>query len=68
MNKFLFTENNFLPRFIKQESYSSPHCILQRVYALNTCSIKILRRIVVKVLITLLINNNFMQHIADGYL
>ena len=68
MNKFLFTENNFLPRFIKQESYSSPHCIFQRVYALNTCSIKILRRIVVKVLITLLINNNFMQHIADGYL
>ena len=29
MNKFLFTENNFLPLLIKQESYSSPHCIFQ---------------------------------------
>ena len=26
MNKFLFTEDNFLPRLIKQESNSSPHC------------------------------------------
>ena len=25
MNKFLFTGNNFLPRLIKMENYSSPH-------------------------------------------
>ena len=28
MNKFHSTENNFLPRLIKQESYRSSHCIL----------------------------------------
>ena len=49
INKFLFTENNFLPRSIKQGSYSSPHCIFQSVYSLNTRSIKIHRRSVVKV-------------------
>ena len=43
MNNFLFTENNFLPRLIKQENYSCPHCIFQSDYALNTRSIKILR-------------------------
>ena len=47
---------NFAISLIKQESYSSPHCIFQRVYALNTRSIKIPRRSVVKVLIMLLIN------------
>ena len=55
MSKFFFAESNFLPRLIKQESYSSPHCIFQRYYALNPRSIKILRRSVVKVSITLLI-------------
>ena len=55
MNKFLFTENNLLPRLIKQESCRSSHCIFQIVYALNTRSIKLLRRSVVKVLIMLLI-------------
>ena len=54
MTKFLFTENNLLPRLIKQESYSSLHCIFQSAYAL-TRSTKILRRNVVRVLITLLI-------------
>ena len=48
VNKFIFTENNFLPRLIKQESYSSLHCIFQSVYALNTRSIKINQRSVVK--------------------
>ena len=55
MNKVLFTENNFLPRLIIQESFRSSHCIFQRVYTLNTRSINILRRSIVKVLITLLI-------------
>ena len=53
--KFLFTENNFLPRLMKQESGRSSYCILQSVCALNTRNTKILRRSVVKVLITLLI-------------
>ena len=56
MNKFLFTENMFLPRIIKQESC---RCIFQGVYALNTGSIKILQKGVVKVLITLLIKQYF---------
>ena len=51
LNKFVFTENNDLPCLIKQESYSSPHCIFQSVHALNKRSIKILRRCVVKELI-----------------
>ena len=51
LNKFAFTENNGLPCLINQESYSSPHCIFQSVYALNKRSIKILRRCVVKELI-----------------
>ena len=55
MNKFPFTGNNFLPRAITKESYSSLHCVFQTVFALNTCSIEIHRRSVVKVLITLLI-------------
>ena len=55
MNNFVFTENNFPPCLIKQESYRSPYGIFQSVYALHTCSIKILRRIVVKVLIMLFI-------------
>ena len=55
MNKFLFTENSFLPRLIKQESSWSSHYIFQSVYALNTRSIKLHRRSVVKVLIMLLI-------------
>ena len=59
MNKFRLTENDFLPRLIKQESYRSSHCIFQSVYALNTRSIKTLRRIIVKVLITLLIKQQF---------
>ena len=54
LNSF-FTENNFLPHLIEQESYSSPHCIFQSVYTLNTSTTKILRRSVVRVLITLLI-------------
>ena len=29
MNKFLITENIFLPRLIKQESYRSSHCIFR---------------------------------------
>ena len=55
VKKFFLTENNFLPRVIKHESYSCTHCIFQSVYALNTRSIKILRRSVTRVLITLLI-------------
>ena len=55
VNKFLSTEDSFLPRLTKQESYSSSHCIFQSVYALNTRSIKIYRSSVVKVIITLLI-------------
>ena len=55
MNKFLFTENNFLPRLMKQESCTSLYCIFHSVYALNTRSIELIRRIVVKVLIMLLI-------------
>ena len=55
MSKFRFTENNFLPRLIKQGNCRSSHCIFQSVYALNTRSIKILRRSVIKVLITPLI-------------
>ena len=55
MNNFVFTENNFPPCLIKQESYRSPYGIFQSVYALHTCSIKILRKIVVKVLIMLFI-------------
>ena len=55
MNEFPFTENNFLPRLIKQESCRSWHCILQSAYALNTRSIKLLRRSVIKALIMLLI-------------
>ena len=55
MNKFIFTENNFLPRLIKEESYRSLHCIFYSAYSLNMRSIKILAKSVVKVLITLLI-------------
>ena len=49
MNKFLSTEY-FLPLLIKEGIYSSPHCILQSIFALNTCSIKTNRSRVVKVL------------------
>ena len=55
MNKFLFTEKNFLLRLIKQEGCRSSYCIFRSVYALNTCSIKLLQRSGVKVLIMLLI-------------
>ena len=55
MNKFLFTENNFLPRLINQESCRSSHFIFQSVYVLNTRSTKLLRKSVVKLLIMLLI-------------
>ena len=54
LNKFLLTENKQFFS-LKQESYSGPHCIFQSVYALNTRSIKTLRRSVARVLITLLI-------------
>ena len=63
INEFLFTEDNSLSHLIKQESYSSQHCIFQSGYAFNTRSIKIHQRSNVKVFITLLIKNNFMQHI-----
>ena len=55
MNKFLFTENNFLPRLINQEIYSSPGCSFQNVYGLNTRSVKLHRRRVAKVIFALLI-------------
>ena len=31
MNKFLITENMFLPRLVKQESCKSSHCIFQSI-------------------------------------
>ena len=49
INKFLLTESYCLPRLIKQENCRSGHCILHGFYALNTRSIKILRRSAVKV-------------------
>ena len=55
MNKFLITENRFLPRLVKWQSCSSSHCIFQSFSALNTRSTKVLRRNVVEVLIMLLI-------------
>ena len=42
MNKFIFTENIFLPRLIKDESCRSLHSIFQSVYALNMRNTKIL--------------------------
>ena len=48
MNRFLFTENNFLPRLVKQSRYISLHCIFQSVYALNMFSIKIHREVLIK--------------------
>ena len=39
MNKFLFTENNFLTSLIKKENYSSSRCIFQIVSTLNAYSI-----------------------------
>ena len=58
MNKFLFPDNNFLPRLIKKESYRSPHYIYVIVSALNTRSIKTDRR-GSEVLIMLLIKQQF---------
>ena len=58
MNKFLFPENNFLPRLVKKESYRSSHYIYVIVSALNTRSIKTHRR-GSKVLIMLLIEQQF---------
>ena len=56
MKIFLFTENIFLPRLTKQESSRSLHCTSEVFMpCMNTRSIKILRRSVVKVLILLLI-------------
>ena len=59
MNKFLITEKIFLPCLTKQEIFRSSHCIFQSFSAMNTHSIKIVRRSVVKVLITLLIKQEF---------
>ena len=58
-NMFLFIENNFLFRLIKQGSYRFLYCIFQSIYTLNTHSIKILGRSFVKALITLLIKQLF---------
>ena len=55
MNKFLITENMFLPRLVRYEGCRSLHCIFQNFQALNTRSTRVLRMSVVKVLITLLI-------------
>ena len=55
MNKFFFTENNFLSCLITQGSYSFPHCVFQSVYSLNTRSTKILRRNIIRVSVTLII-------------
>ena len=54
-----FYRNNFISCLIKHESPSFPHCIFQSGYVFNTCSIKIQRRSVVKVLIILLIKPQF---------
>ena len=51
MNKFLITENMFLPRSV----IGTLQLIFQSLYALNTRSTKVLRRNVIKALITLLI-------------
>ena len=58
-NMFLFIENDFLFRLIKQESYRFLYCIFQSIYTLNTHSIKTLGRSFVKALITLLIKQLF---------
>ena len=58
-NMFLFIENDFLFRLIKQESYRFLYCIFQSIYTLNAHSIKILGRSFVKALITLLIKQLF---------
>ena len=62
MNKFLITENIFLPRLIQQESCRSSHCIFQSISALNTRSKKIPQGSFVKVCYYLL-NNNLLQYI-----
>ena len=50
-----FYRKQFSPSLNKTGKLQVSHCIFQSVYALNTRSIKLLRRSVVKVLIILLI-------------
>ena len=57
-----FTGNNFLPRVIKKESYSSPFFIYQNIFALNMRSIKNHRRNIFKVLIMLFIKQFYAAH------
>ena len=55
----LLQKNIYITCLIKRKSFRFSHCIFQSVYALNTPSIKILRRSVVKVLFTLLVKQLF---------
>ena len=55
----LLQKNIYITCLIKQESFRFSHCIFQSVYVLNTPSIKILRKSVVRVLITLLVKQWF---------
>ena len=59
MNKFPFNENDFLSRLIKQENCSSPQCTFLSVYVLKKGCLRIHQRSVVKILITLLIKQQF---------
>ena len=54
INIYFLTGNKFLPRLIKKVSL---HCIFQRMFVLNTRSIKAHRRNSIKILITLLLKN-----------
>ena len=58
----------YLHGLIKQESYRSPHCIFQSVYALNTRSLKILRKSAVEALITLFFFFYCLSHFEDTHI
>ena len=57
----MFPLMSFLPSLIREEGYNSLHCIFQSEFVLNTRSIKIHRRSNIKVLITLLLEKEFLH-------